>query len=110
MRDRHGNVEYSVDDNDILTIKVDLNRCIGINEIGNYMIATSHGFRDIFVSDGASLERSGLFFQLHVLAKRGIHKTGVSPEMILRIREMWPKLEQSANEFRQKAEEDPELG
>jgi hypothetical protein len=106
----HTNIAYEITD-DELVIRVRLDKCIGQRPASqNYVIAQSHGYEELFVIRDGQPEKSGLFFQLYLFAKRGSNRSGINSRFVQRIRDLWPKLEESAQAFIEKAEADPELG
>jgi hypothetical protein len=110
MKDQHSNIVYTVGEDNSLTIKIDLNHCIEVKENGRYAIASTHGHKELFKVVNGEVTHTGLYMQLYVSAMRGVNKRGPVPEMIRRIRDMWPELEASAQERLKESREDPELG
>lgn len=84
------NVDYEISEDGILTMRVDLNRCLDVKPNGQYVVARTSGYQDLLEQDGQLLTKTGLKFQLYVMAQRQ------RPEREKFIRERWPALESAA--------------
>lgn len=90
MKCYYENLDYNIDDENILHIKIDLNRCTAVKPEGQYVVARTAGYEEIWDTRTKYPEKTGLQVQLYLHAPRK------RPEQRRQVSERWPNLELAA--------------